>query len=842
MRRSKRAPFRVCDFTANWIETVASLTRERVAARRATWNRWNLLAEAERVCADIRCHTPEDRKAMIDAVATAAETQSVPLNENRYTLPANALPDLVFAKHSIFDFHGARLYTDAATLANEDIVMGARNDDGAPIVSADVAMENLASYKHRGRHELHTDQRAAAANVLLSGNRLDAVVGPAGTGKTTALGALKAAWEAEFGAGTVVGLAPAAASAEVLGRELSMVTDNVAKWLYESVGQGAGSRAARFFDAEQRLKRSASDRSPQTTRLIQKAARLAAEQDRWRFHPNQLVVVDEASMVSTPQLSALVQQARDAGAKLLLVGDPGQLDAIDAGGLLGWLDRQGKTVRLSTVLRFEQLWEQDASLKFRAGDSAAIDEYERNGRIRHGAYLNMVDQAYLSWQADIHDGKSSILIAADNDTVSMLNQRAQADRVIQGVVDAEQTVPLSDGLRAGTGVVVIARHNDRSIVDSSGDFIRNGTMLDVVRTGGRHGSLTAVRRDTGAAVTLGRDHVESAVELGYATTAHRSQGITVDAGHTVVTQGGLTRELFYVSMTRGRGGNNAYISENEPTDHEPLDPSLQSSWREILEELLAAEGAERAAHEIREAEQSKADSLERLSAEYDYLAQIAAAEDLARFVERHAPELVDELRQSQSWGATVAAWRRSTVASRATAEHVVLEALETIASAQDPAAVLHSRLLSFRNGIAAHETDPLTEPIRTVRPDVAKMIGQVVERIKRRTYTITKAAQMLDTEWKRNLLGALPPTMREDDLKRVIGTVALYRDRWGVDDSPLPLGPIPEDSDRERLSQTTGVQQLIAEASRAAVAKQPDSWFDVPFNREPGLRNVGWQL
>ncbi|MHA7291313.1 hypothetical protein ACX80V_16945 [Arthrobacter sp. MDT3-24] len=69
----------------------------------------------------------------------------------------------------------------------------------------------------------------------------------------------------------------------------------------------------------------------------------------------------------------------------------------------------------------------------------------------------------------------------------MLNQRTQADRVVQGAVDAEDSVPLSDGLHAGAGDTVIARQNDRTITDSSGDFIRNGTMLDVVRTGGRNG-------------------------------------------------------------------------------------------------------------------------------------------------------------------------------------------------------------------------------------------------------------------------------------------------------------------------------------------------------------------
>ncbi|BAS10067.1 hypothetical protein AHiyo4_34890 [Arthrobacter sp. Hiyo4] len=107
----------------------------------------------------------------------------------------------------------------------------------------------------------------------------------------------------------------------------------------------------------------------------------------------------------------------------------------------------------------------------------------------------------------------------------------------------------------------------------------------------------------------------------------------MDTGHTVVTQGRLTRELLYVSMTRGKVGNRAYVSENDPLDDEPMDPALRASWRQILGEVLAAEGAERTAHEIREAEQSREDSLENLSVEYDYLAQIASSEDLAQFLD-----------------------------------------------------------------------------------------------------------------------------------------------------------------------------------------------------------------
>ncbi|WP_159619115.1 MobF family relaxase [Arthrobacter zhaoguopingii] len=842
VRRSHATPYRMDDFTAAWIDAVGSLTRERVATKRATWNRWNLLAEAERVCAEIRCDMPADRNAMVDAVATAAENQSVPLNGYRYTVPVSAPPDLRFANRSIFDFHGSLLYTDTTTLANERVVMAARDDDGGPAVSAAVALELLAGYKHRGRFELHSDQRAAAAQVLLSGNRLDAVVGPAGTGKTTTLGAVQTAWEAEFGAGSVVGLAPAAASAEVLGRELSLATENVAKWLYESVGQGAGHRAAQFFETEYQLASGATP-GPRALRLAQRAARLTAEQDRWRFHPNQLVVVDEASMVSTLQLAALVQQAREAGAKVLLVGDPGQLDAIDAGGTLGWLDRQNKTVRLSTIWRFEQEWEQDASLRLRAGDFGAIADYDQHQRIEHGSYVEMVDEAYLSWHSDLRAGKSSILIAADNDTVSMLNQRAQADRVMQGSVDAEHTVPLSDGSRAGPGDTVIARHNDRSITDSSRDFIRNGTMLDVVRTGRRDGTLTAVRRDTGATIALGREYVEAAVELGYATTAHRSQGITVDTGHTVVTQGRLTRELLYVSMTRGRSGNHAYVSGNDPSDDEPMDSGAQTSWRQILGEVLAAEGAERTAHEVRDTERSKADSLERLSSEFDYLSQIAASEDMTEFLEAYSPGRASELQQSPSWGATVAAWRRSICISRPSTKRIVATALDSKELVGDMAAVVHSRLRQFLTEMPTIGEDPLAVPVRTSRPELANMIDQVQDRIQQRMNHVSRNALMGDTKWKQALIEALGPDTLPAHATNVIRQIAIHRDRWGIDDFPLPLGPLPESYDWEQQEQRARITRLLHQtAPSSASYHQTSKSLHNPIEGKARLINVGWQI
>jgi hypothetical protein len=139
--------------------------------------------------------------------------------------------------------------------------------------------------------------------------------------------------------------------------------------------------------------------------------------------------------------------------------------------------------------------------------------------------------------------------------------------------------------------------------------------------------------------------------------------------------------------------------------------------------------------------------------------------------------------------------------------------------------------------------DPLFEVINTTRPDLANTISQIHKRIQRRTDKVTLEALMHDPEWKRNLLEALPPNIGADDKSSVVGGVAVYRDRWGINDSPLPLGPVPAEYEWERKSQTVSVQRLIDGARRtAATSPQPGMWIDEPPTREASLMNVGWQL
>ncbi|BAS14248.1 protein involved in conjugation [Arthrobacter sp. Hiyo8] len=158
VRRSRTAPFRSSDFTAEWVDAVASLTRERVATKRATWNRWNLLAEAERVCAAIRCHTPEDRNALIDAVADAAEA-----NPSPHRLPVQR-PRGRAARPPPRQAERLRLPRVPPLHRRHDTRLrggGPRSKERrrGPAIRANLAIEVLASYKHHGKFRLHDDQR-----------------------------------------------------------------------------------------------------------------------------------------------------------------------------------------------------------------------------------------------------------------------------------------------------------------------------------------------------------------------------------------------------------------------------------------------------------------------------------------------------------------------------------------------------------------------------------------------------------------------------------------------------------------------------------------------------------
>jgi hypothetical protein len=296
-------------------------------------------------------------------------------------------------------------------------------------------------------------------------------------------------------------------------------------------------------------------------------------------------------------------------------------------------------------------------------------------------------------------------------------------------------------------------------------------------------------------------------------------------------------------MTRGRSGNFAYVSEGDDSEHSAVDPSLQLSWRSILGEVLAAEGAERTAHEVRDAERRKSDSLERLHAEYDYLAQIAAGLDLTRCLNKFTPCISTQLQQSPSWGAAVAAWRKASAVSREGAQHVMEQTLRHTTGANDPAAVLSMRLRQCLKGMPTAGTEPMVEVFDIPRPDLAELIDQVRNRIWKRTEAVAMAALLQDAEWKSSMIASVGEATGGDRSGHLIRDVAIYRDRWGISDSPLPLGPAPADYEWEQLGQRQRLSEAIEGARSRSNAAQPAApAMNLPRPQQGLLTSPGWQL
>jgi conjugative relaxase-like TrwC/TraI family protein len=547
---------------AEVIEALAITTLDGVTERRATWTKPNLLAEAARATRTIRMRAPEERVALLDRVVQSSLARCVALDPpEMFRSPAR------FRRvdgTSAFTRPDEHAYTTEAMLAAEARLIAATEAIDAPRLP-ETAAATAAMRIPPGTpgHRLTPDQHAAVEAIATSGRRVDVLVGPAGTGKTRTLRALRGSWEAVHGPGSILGLAPSATSATELAAALGIGCENTAKWLHEAGKPDPGAR--------------------------------------WWLRTGQLVVVDESSMVATPDLDAITAQAAAAGAKVVLVGDHHQLDAVGAGGAFALLAEQPQALQLSALWRFRNRWEANATRALRAGKNGALDAYSEHGRLHGGPAELMLESAYTAWAADLAAGRSTVLMATDRGTVAALNQRAHDDRVAAGAVSPDG-IALADDTVAGRGDIVVTRRNDRRVPTSDGGHVRNGALWRIARTHD-DGSLEVTpflqssSEEAPAATTrLEAAYVRAHVELGYALTVHRAQGSTVEAGHVLVHPG-MSRQHLYVAMTRGRATNHAYVAldQFDPTCPCPPETTTDPTLRQILERVLATDGAEQSA-------------------------------------------------------------------------------------------------------------------------------------------------------------------------------------------------------------------------------------------------------
>jgi len=771
------------------VDEVAEQVLAILAVKRSTWTAWNVDAEASRALKHHRFATPAERDAAVAAVVEEVSRRSVLL-----TPPETAPVPAAFRRgdgSSAFRHHRAERYTSQGLLDAERRLLTAGRDVNGPALD----LGDVSSTPG-----LFPDQAAAVAAIATSGRVVDVLVGPAGSGKTRTLAALREAWETQHGPGSVVGLAPSAAATEVLAQSLGVGCENTAKWLVEHDAEP--DRLAKIDRARAALHRA----DPGAARsIVAHLLRLEAEVDRWRFRSGQLVILDEASLAGTTALDRIAACAGEAGAKLLLVGDWAQLSAVDAGGAFGLLarDRGPGIPELGTARRFTHPWERTATTRLRVGDAAVLDEYDAHDRI-HGADRDAVlDGAYTSWAYDETTGKTSLLIAGDVETVRALNHRARTDRIADGLVEPDGT-RLRDGLRAGVGDRVVTRRNDRHLQVGDG-WVKNGDTFTVAARGD-DGSLTVQRTGGGPAVVLPAGYVAEHVELGYATTAHRAQGATVDTAHAIAT-GTMTREVLYVAMTRGRESNDVYVcTDGAP---EPLTgfADQQQTARGVLEAVIARTGDNDSAHEVRHLEHETATSIRTRLAEYETIAHHALAPRWADLLTRAGltPEQVADVEDSPAYGALSTALRRAEAHGLPLAAAMPRLVDGAGRDADDLAAVLHARVERFTDAaIAGGRTRParlvggLVPPALDVADTAAAEALRSRERlVEERADTMLERARTAGAPWA----GALgnPPAVEPARSAWIAAarTVAAYRDRYGITEHGHPLGPAVE-TDRQR--------------------------------------------
>ncbi|MFI8528555.1 MobF family relaxase [Promicromonospora sukumoe] len=560
-----------------------------VAGKRATWTTYHLQAEATRLA---REHAPQgtDLLALSATIAGHAEAGSLVITPPDLNEP----PDVMRRKdgESVYFVHGSTRYTSLAVLEAEDQLLAAARTPGGLVIDQDMVEAAIGQVRvDRGR-VLNAGQRDLVAHFATS-TVLAAGIGPAGTGKTTAMRAFATAVQ-EAG-GKLIALAPSAAAAEVLGSDLGEGITAETLDMFLLANRGAGSERLREH--------------------------LTVEQGT-------VVLVDEASLAGTLALADVLTITQAAGGSVRLLGDPAQLGAVAAGGALRLIAQQAGAVELTQIHRFHTPGEATASLQVRDGDHRGLDFYITEHCTQGGSAAAMAEEMFANWQTDSDTGRKTIMIAATNALVTELSARARLHRVTRGEVEDDGVV-LHDENRAGIGDVIVTRLNNRHLrvrhddghIDWGKDWVRNGDLWRVTARD-EAGAVQAQHLGTGATVVLPADYVAQHVELGYAATIHRVQGMTVDTSHAMVGVG-MTRNELYTAITRGADSNRVYVETDDVLDLDPhRQPDQERAVLNALKGVLDRDGEEQSASRVIEDEWDYAHSLARLVPEYEdaYLA------------------------------------------------------------------------------------------------------------------------------------------------------------------------------------------------------------------------------
>jgi Ti-type conjugative transfer relaxase TraA len=401
-----------------------------------------------------------------------------------------------------------------------------------------------------GGKGLEAEQRLAIEHVT-GPERIAVVVGMAGAGKSTMLMSAREAWQAQ--GYRVHGAALAGKAAEGLEESSGIASRTLASW---ERGWERG------FD---------------------------------KLGPRDVFVIDEAGMVGSKQLSRFITEADQAGAKIVLVGDPEQLQPIGAGAAFRAVAERVGMVELEGIRRQREDWQRAASIAFgRHRTEEGLAAYAARDAIRFEGDTELARSAIVRdvmADRDARPDGSRLVLAHRRVDVAALNDAIRDARQERGELAGELVYQTSEGARAfAPGDRLLFRENNREL------GVKNGMLGTVERA--EEDRLT-VRLDSAEGPGLGHTVEVStadyaAIDHGYATTIHKAQGATVDRAYVLASKS-MDRHLTYVAMTRHRDGVALYAGRDEFSNMDSLAGRL--SRAQLKETTLDYDQAE-AAREI----------------------------------------------------------------------------------------------------------------------------------------------------------------------------------------------------------------------------------------------------
>ncbi|MFD2252105.1 Ti-type conjugative transfer relaxase TraA [Pseudochelatococcus lubricantis] len=386
------------------------------------------------------------------------------------------------------------------------------------------------------RHEVSDRDREAALacaeqrGLVLSGEQADAlahvtdgrdlgiVVGYAGTGKSAMLGVAREAWEA--------------AGYEVRGVALSgIAAENLEN------GSGIASRT------------------------------IASMEHGWQNGRDMLtscdvLVIDEAGMVGTRQMERVLSHAAEAGAKVVLVGDPQQLQSIEAGAAFRSIHDRHGGIEIHEVRHQREDWQRDATRDLATGRTGdAISAYDRHGMVhsaetREQARGDLIDRWDRERQAS--PDSSHIILTHTNAEVRELNEAARDRMREAGDLGEDVRVTVERGERSfAAGDRVMFLQNE------CGLGVKNGTLGTIEQVSAQR---MTVQTDDGRSVSFDLKDYDR-IDHGYAATIHKAQGMTVDRTHVLATPG-MDAHGSYVALSRHRGGMDLHCGRDDFASHD----------------------------------------------------------------------------------------------------------------------------------------------------------------------------------------------------------------------------------------------------------------------------------